>query len=113
MQRRGFHYLCVFLLLFAQQSAISHASWHAGGGAHTGHAAGLAQPTDAGHETPYAAESLCDFDLAFGQVLGGTHGAAPPASFVAVIAGELPDLSTPRLRAAALSPKSRGPPARS
>jgi len=110
MRRRVFHYLCVFLLLFAQQSAIAHASWHAGGGAHQGETTALGSSADAGHETPIAAESLCDFDLAFGQVLGGSHGAATPAAFVAVVVEGLPDLSTPRLRAAALSPKSRGPP---
>jgi len=58
----------VFLLLFSQQAALTHVSWHAhhdvGGLAH--------QPYGASDKPGQPSESqLCAFHLAFGQVLGG------------------------------------------
>ena len=100
----------MLLLLFAQQSALSHASWHAGVNALLKNADGRAQLTGAGQQSPLAKDSLCAFDMAFGQVLGGTHGACAPAAFAPAVVERILDLSAPRLHAATLTPKSRGPP---
>ena len=118
--RRLFHYLCIFLLLVAQQGAIVHATWHAGGDAQAhqqpdreGHDAheGHAQDHDASPELPAGQASLCAFDLAFGQVLGGVHGscALPVVTELpAVIAGYT---FNPRRGSDAVPTLSRGPPA--
>lgn len=69
----------------AQQGALVHATWHAHNTLE--HAAHVheAQRGDAhegrdgyDHETPAGQASLCAFDLAFGQVLGGVHGTSAP-----------------------------------
>ena len=115
MQRRIFHYLCVFLLLFAQQIAISHATWHAlpysgGDQAHQDQAHDHQYESDADSSTQSTQSNLCAFDLAFGQVLGGVHGAgAPQITFV------LPTVINvfvfnPRLGSEAVPAQSRGPP---
>ena len=111
MPRRFFHCLCVLLLLIAQQGALSHASWHAGGGAQ-GPAgdSGHTYEADSQPEAPRGQQYLCAFDMAFGQVLGGTHNAGMPTALVLPVSASIHDLAAPRPRAAALSPKSRGPP---
>ena len=63
-----------------------------------------------GDEQPSGQASLCAFDLAFGQVLGGVHGSAPPALPMVTVDVAIPDVPASRLRAESLSPKSRGPP---
>ncbi len=106
MSRRFFHCLCVVLLLMAQQGALSHAAWHAASGAQVTH------HTDTSHpETPVGQAHLCGFDMAFNQMLGGAHGVCVLPAIVASAAERLNDVTAPRLRAAALAPKSRGPPA--
>ncbi len=120
MSRRFYHYLCVVLLLIAQQDALVHAAWHAGGGdaraheaQHEGHAHDLHDPRDnnsGGNESPTGQASLCAFDLAFGQVLGGVHG-----SCVLPVIAELPAAIAsytfnPRLGSEAVPAHSRGPP---
>lgn len=67
-KRRLTQFLCVFLLLFAQQVAITHAVWHAH--AHP--------PTQ--HEDQDGASfqgGLCGLHGALSQVLGGVQAAAP------------------------------------
>ena len=119
MARRFFHYFCALLLLVAQQGALVHAAWHAGGDAQArdahAHAHAHAHERHAhDHEdespTPADLAGLCALDTAFGQVLGGMHGScAPPvfAEFPATIAGYT---FNPRLRAEAVPALSRGPP---
>jgi hypothetical protein len=57
-------FVCVFLLLFAQQSAIAHAAWH------------IHNPSPAQHDgngkVGFQGE-LCNLHSVFGQVLGGVH----------------------------------------
>lgn len=115
MARRFFHYLCVFLLLVAQQGALVHAAWHAGSDAHAHDAHGLdherhTHDDEDEYQPPPGQASLCAFDLAFGQVLGGMHGSCAPPVFVefpATIAGYT---FNPRLAAEAVPAHSRGPP---
>jgi len=112
MARRAFlQYVCVFLLLVAQQGALTHALWHAGH-AHDEHSSAHGQEdsykNDSEHPSNQA--SLCAFDIAFGQVLGGMHGGTMPLACAPIVPERFHDLATPRLRAEALSPRSRGPP---
>ncbi len=107
MPRRCFHYLFVALLLIAQQGALVHATWHAGEAlAHEHHA----HDGDASHEPPAGEGSLCAFDLAFGQVLGGVHGACAPLLAVVAPAAATAWASNPRLSAESIAAQSRGPP---
>jgi len=114
MPRRLFHYLCIFLLLVAQQGALAHATWHAGGDAHVhdGHAHDHdnANERDNHHETPSGQSSLCAFDLAFGQVLGGVHGSCAPGSAAELLAAVSTYIFNPRLGTEAVPAHSRGPP---
>lgn len=113
MPRRFFQYLFIFLLLAAQQSALVHATWHAAGDAqqqtlHDTHEQDAQPHQDDNHDTRQS--SLCAFDLAFGQVLGGAHG-----SCVLPMAADLPTsiagyIFNPRLGTEAVPAHSRGPP---
>lgn len=99
---------CIFLLLFAQQSALTHALWHAAGGheSHSQHAA----HTDAHDHESEAERELCAYHLAFGTLLGGHHGAAaallptdPPGTHASL-------RQTGRITAEPVPAVSRGPP---
>jgi hypothetical protein len=115
MSRRYFHTLytlCVLVLLVAQHGALTHAVWHVYK-AHQAQAYADSDRGDAylsGRESPSKPVDLCAFDLAFGQVLGGTHSACMPAAFAPAVVERIHDLTATRLHVAALSPKSRGPP---
>jgi len=108
MSRRLLHYLYVVLLLVAQQSAITHTTWHAGGGART-HESGVHEH-DTGHESPSGQRSLCALDLAFGQVLGGVHGSCAVPAAAGLPAAIAIDTFNPRLGSEAVPALSRGPP---
>lgn len=122
--RRYFHYLCILLLLFAQQAALSHATWHATGQA-TGDAPAHEHSHDhasghTGHDSDHqhhhdepersSATNLCAFHFAFGQVLGGVHGncVLPPAADLSAILTAY--VFNPRLGSEAVPAISRGPP---
>lgn len=105
---------CIIALLFAQHTALTHAIWHA-------HEDLPAQfHTDSGpiHDHPASDDGrpspqsgLCDFDVVFGEVLGGALG--PCLHFVAVDPGaerEARSLSA-RLSVEPVPALSRGPPA--
>ncbi|HTE14614.1 MAG TPA: hypothetical protein VK642_06020, partial [Burkholderiales bacterium] len=78
--------------------------------AHQDQARDHQQESDADASTKGTQNKLCAFDLAFGQVLGGVHGAgAPQIAFV------LPTVINvfvfnPRLGSEAVPAQSRGPP---
>jgi hypothetical protein len=108
LARQMMQLCCVFLLLFAQQSALTHAMWHAfGASANYAQKAGAAsqpapQPGDA---------ALCAFDAAYGQALGAALGGAPsdvpaPLAQAAALHSKY-SFTTPQF----LAPLSRGPPA--
>lgn len=108
------------LLLVAQQGALVHSAWHAGADAHAappvsvhdghGHEANGPE-TPAGHDPHDEGQrNLCAFDLAFGQVLGGVHGACAPQIAVNLVTSSTAYPFTPRLRSEAVPAISRGPP---
>jgi hypothetical protein len=61
-------FACIFVLLFAQQAALTHAAWHAG-------EPGPEQHQDDGKASFHG--GLCDLHHAFTQVLGGVQAAMP------------------------------------
>jgi hypothetical protein len=61
MKRIVFRALYVFLLLFAQQSALAHVAWHAQQGAPAKH--------DSSSKASFQG-GLCDLDVVFSKVLG-------------------------------------------
>ena len=111
-QRTAISVVCVFFLLCAQFGALTHALSHALGlaGANTDVVA-VAQNAGLG-TTPQENEpsTLCAFDLAFGQVLGGVHGDGAPLALVSVGSTSALDIPAASRNAEALAPKSRGPP---
>lgn len=101
---------CIFLLLFAQQSALTHTLWHAAG-SHDSHALHVSVADHDAHDhEPDAQGALCDYHLALGTLLGGHHGAAVPLVLAdtACTHGVLPP--TGRIAAEAVPAVSRGPP---
>lgn len=110
MTRRAMlRYFCATLLLVAQQGALTHAIWHAIGDHQTHAQAQEFAPLAGQQDTPYPA-TLCAFDLAFDQVLGGTYGSGVPLGLISIVAQGIDDLTTSQPPAATLSPRSRGPP---
>lgn len=120
--RRYFPTLCVLLLLFAQQVALSHAAWHALGHApgavhahdHTdGHAGHHGDPQHH-HPEPLSdgQAHLCEFDAVFGQVLGGVHGVYALPLVADLPASIATCVFNPRLGSEAVPALSRGPPPR-
>jgi hypothetical protein len=111
MLRRFFHTLCVVLLLIAQQGAIVHATWHAGGDARKAHAnQGHVPEYGTDHQTPIGQGGLCAFDLAFGQVLGGVHGSCVLPDIAKLPSAISTYTFNPRLGSEAVPAHSRGPP---
>jgi hypothetical protein len=101
-KRRFTAFFCVFLLLFAQQAALTHAAWHA----QLEHESHPAQQ----HDDASLQGELCALHGAFTQVLGGVHSDAArveaPIAVVNAIAGPTDRGISITLRA----PRSRGPP---
>lgn len=104
MHRRALQLLCAFFLLFAQQSALTHAAWHAVKNAPL-------EQRDAAKSQPQAA--ACALDGAFAQVLGAVTAhlfeivrSAPPRILAIASRNERVTLDLPLAR-------SRGPPVRS
>ena len=100
--RRGFlHVVCVFLLLLAQQSALTHASWHVLGQSPAQH--------DSNDPASFQGD-LCGLDVAFSQVLGGVQANAvhhAARNGVAERIAQRPPLCG---FVETLTPLSRGPP---
>ena len=93
--------VCICLLLFAQQSALTHAAWHAHG------------QTPAQHDSNDKASfqgGLCDLHVAFSQVLGGVQ--ATPVQHLVWDSVAERIAQRPRLCGfvETLVPLSRGPP---
>jgi hypothetical protein len=109
---RFIHHLCVALLLIAQQGALVHATWHAGGDVHAGQSPyeGITQVSPTDDENRDSQSNLCDFDLVFGQVLGGAQGSSAPQITAELPAAVATYLFNPRLGTEAVPAHSRGPP---
>lgn len=122
--RRHFPYLCILLLLIAQQSALAHATWHAAGRAqahagdthaHAAHERSDEHASDHAHDHDEPAgghANLCAFDLTFGQLLGGAHGACALPIVADLPASIATYVFNPRLGTEAVPALSRGPPPR-
>jgi hypothetical protein len=102
-----FRLALVALLLFAQQAALTHATWHA----HqplAGNAHGAGSGDQSGKQPQET--QLCGFHLAFGQVLGAASGS--DVTFALPALGS--ERACPGARTCAcvthLPPQSRGPP---
>lgn len=92
--------LYALLLITAQQSALSHAAWHAG----------AQTPPHHDGQGPAPDNSLCDLHHACTHVLGGAQGAPPlwPVGSHTHVLTAAPAL--PGGAARFLGPLSRGPP---
>jgi hypothetical protein len=109
--------ICVFLLLCAQFGALSHSLWHLGKQADSRADAvarlGVQYAADSARhkQLPAGQSELCAFDLAFGQVLGGVHGAGAPAPLLVLAQDLIAPSLNPRFTSEAPTAHSRGPPA--
>jgi hypothetical protein len=98
--RYAIRLLCIFVLLFAQQAAYTHAAWHAG-----------EQTQHRSKQDATLQDSLCALHGALSQVLGGIHG-TPAAAAEACIACCVNEGRCNAPFVALLhSPPARGPPA--
>jgi hypothetical protein len=101
-RHRVTHLICIFLLLFAQQSAFTHAAWHH---AHEHSPAHHQDQDDASFQG-----ELCGLHGAFSQVLGGVQTAVVhhllPQRIAGTIAHRPGACIVPELHV----PLSRGPP---
>ena len=110
-KRAVLQFLCVLLLLFAQQGALIHSAWHLHDylPAHEHHdRAGAAH--DDGDEIPSSQAELCIFHAAFGSLFAGGCTAQPTiaaAGFFHWLA-TLPAVW--RIAQPTLTPPSRAPP---
>ena len=110
-KRTALNFLCAFLLLFAQQGALTHSVWHLGdhlpAHEHHEHAGAAHDDGDEGHTSQ---SRLCDLHFVLGSVLGG-NCASPALVLLPELTHGLP-ASTDVQRAARTSTYylSRAPP---
>ena len=100
MKRTLLQLACVLLLLFAQQSALTHAAWHA----HERHPA--QQDSDVSFQG-----GLCDLHIAFGAVLGGANAAPPQHPLPDRLDQHIAQRPPAHAVVTPLTPRSRAPPA--
>jgi hypothetical protein len=110
-RRSALHFLCAFLLLFAQHGALTHSVWHLGDylPAHEHHDhAGTAQGHD--DDGRMSQSKLCDLHAVLGTLLtGGCAG--QPAVALTDLSHELTNASaTWRVAESTATPRSRAPP---
>src|SRR5918999_790428 len=110
LTRRLMQLCCIFLLLFSQQTALTHALWHAAGGdeSHAAHAHDA--DGDAHHHDADAEAALCAYHLAFGTLLGGHHGAATALALADAACAHAVAHPIGRIAAESVPAVSRGPP---
>ena len=108
------HKFCMLLLLVAQQGALLHLTWHASNNVQSIRSTKAqlvhAQGPGIDKKAPAGQPSLCVFDLALGQVLGGVHGSCAPQNVAELPATLATHPFNPRISPEAISPLSRGPP---
>jgi hypothetical protein len=110
-KRAALQFLCVFLLLFAQQGALTHSVWHLRDHrpAH-GHQDRAGSAGHHGDDVPSSQSQLCDVHAALGTLLAGEcggHIAATTADFSQWFA---PSDAVWRIAQSAVTPPSRAPP---
>lgn len=107
--RRFVRLCCVFLLLFAQQGALTHSVWHLRHDLPAQQRERFAQePAQSQDDTVPA---LCRFDATFNQMLGGASCAAFSCAFAERCAEAPLPVAGTIATADPVSPRSRGPPA--
>jgi hypothetical protein len=102
-RRYVLHFVCILLLLFAQQAALTHAAWHAGQNS----------GTHEGRHDESAQGAFCSLHVAFGEVLGTIQPASPPVALVPAVAEHLAAAALDAARIVLHLPPARGPPVRS
>lgn len=108
--RRVVQLFCLCLLLIAQQTALTHATWHAAGADHgfdIGHWDGQSNREDHDENAP---TNLCVYHVALGQVLGGNHGSACVVLFEGNTCAPCLRTFAERTSIEAIPAVSRGPP---
>ena len=101
---------CIFLLLFAQQAALTHAVWHAHQQFPTEHP-GSVQVAAVPDDGAAGFSGACAFDAALGQMLGAAPCGNPPP-LVALASGDAARSGRYAfVTSEFLAPRSRGPPA--
>ena len=107
--RRLLQSACIFLLLFAQQAALTHVLWHALRSAPVQSVERSAPEVKRQTGAPHIA-ALCGFHALLGQVLGGASGNARGHAET-FVTGESPQHHARELaHQDFLAPLSRGPP---
>src|SRR5262245_29342253 len=107
--RRAFPRLVLIaLLLAAQHAALTHAIWHAYRDAPSARQFHANDRQTGGDRVPEY--GLCVFDVAFGQVLGATHGSASHFCAPALTSELIDQSARPYAGVASLSFHSRAPP---
>jgi hypothetical protein len=101
LTKRALQLACVFLLLFAQQAAVTHAVWHA--------QAPASQQQDTKGKAAFQG-GLCDLHGVFTQVLGGVHSACAPTPHAPALNAHIVHRPPSWVAARHLIPLSRGPP---
>jgi hypothetical protein len=104
MKRTVLSLFYVLAMLFAQQTALTHASWHV-----PGRAPAQEQQSHQGKVSFHSA--LCDFHGSFAQVLGGAHGSVVHCNDRDVIAHSAVEHARAHPALKLPAPRSRGPPA--
>ncbi len=96
--------VCAFLLLLAQQGALTHDIWH------SVRAASQADVSIAGDSKDVKKNRLCDFHAALGTVLGAVHTVVAALPYLEQAETGLVASTTPLPDSPRLAPLSRGPP---
>ena len=96
--------VCVFLLLLAQQSALTHDVWH------SAKAASQADVSVAGDAKNVKKNPLCDFHTAFSTVLGAVDAIVAAVPYLGQAATGLVARTAALVKSPRLAPLSRGPP---
>jgi hypothetical protein len=107
--RRSMQLACIFLLLFAQQAAFTHALWHAQRQLPSAH---VELSTVYVSQQPRTADValLCAFDVAVSQVLGGVLSGSDAALHTPAMAETPHRLARSAPFSHFPAPLSRGPP---
>ena len=101
MARSLLQVICVLCLLFSQQAAFTHATWHA-------HEQSLRQ--HGGHHKPSAHGELCKLHGLFSQVLGTAPGTIVHIALADALGEQIAQLALAIVTATPITARSRGPP---
>jgi hypothetical protein len=111
-KRTILNYLCVFLLLVAQQGALTHQVWHLHDylPAHEQHDHAGAAHEHSGGKTPSPQAELCVFHAAFGSLFAGGCAAQPTLAPAGLTDWLAAPAAVRHVTPSAVTPPSRAPP---